>query len=157
MSGGSLSCLTGLPAFRTERILNLLSCSRIATLDDAANAANALFRRLFVIGGDFDRKRRTISRADAVAALGIDEASLRGGLAWSDATAESYQAAMVDASQRFRGFLALGVVSVASSPTVLRLLEEQGRRVDGAQPIDVILDEPSAVLVGAAGQGKTTT
>jgi hypothetical protein len=139
------------------RILNLLSRGRIATLDDAANATNALFRRLFVVGGNVDLHRRTIGRADVLTTLGIDEASLRGGLAWSDATEASYRAAIVDASRQFHGFLPLDVVSVASTSMVLRLLEQPGRRIDGAQPLDVILDESHAVLVGATGQGKTTT
>jgi hypothetical protein len=117
------------------RILTLLSRSRIATLDDAVNAANALFRRLFVIGGNVDLKRRMISRAEVLAALGIDEASLRGGLVWSDATAESYRVAIVDASRQVHGFLPLDVMSVASTPKVLRLLGQQGRSVETAQPL----------------------
>jgi hypothetical protein len=139
------------------RILTLLSRSRIATLDDAANAANALFRRLFVIGGNIGLGRRTISRTEVLAALGIDEVSLRGGLAWSNATMESYRAAIVDASRQVHGFFPLDVMSVASTPKVLRLLERPGRSVETAQPLDVVLDDSSAVLVGATGQGKTTT
>jgi len=45
------------------RILTLLSRARLATPEDAANAANALLRTLFIIGGSADFERRTISRA----------------------------------------------------------------------------------------------
>ncbi|MCM3882240.1 NACHT domain-containing NTPase [Frankia sp. R82] len=139
------------------RILTLLGRGRIATLDDAVNATNALFRRLFIIGGDTDLKRRTISRADVLTALGIEEASLQGGLAWSAETAVAYRAAMSDTGRQVRGFLPLDLVSVASTPTVLRLLHPQSRRSDVAEPSHVILGQARAVLVGAAGQGKTIT
>jgi len=44
------------------RILALLSRVRLATPEDAVNATNALMRRLFIVGGDIDLSRRTVSR-----------------------------------------------------------------------------------------------
>jgi hypothetical protein len=139
------------------RVLNLLGRGHIATLADATNAVNALFRRLFVIGGEVDLKRRTVSRAEVLGALGLDEASLRDGLAWSDAAAESYRAAMIHASQQSQEFLPFDVVSVAATPMVLRLMEQPGRQGDGALPLDAVLDGSSVALIGATGAGKTTT
>lgn len=140
------------------RILNLLQRSRPATPDDASNAANRLFRRLFVIGGDVDLAKRRISRPEVLAALGISEASLLGGLPWSDTVAASYRAVVAEASGQLRGFLPLDVVSVVSTPTVLRLLQQTDTpSPERPQSSDVVLDEAQAVLIGATGQGKTTT
>jgi hypothetical protein len=44
------------------RVLTLMQRARLATLEDAENAVNGLFRQLFVIGGHVDLKRRTVSR-----------------------------------------------------------------------------------------------
>lgn len=138
------------------RVLLVLQRARAAVLADAEAAVNRLYRRLFVVGGKVDHQQRTITRADVLAALGVDESSLVGGLAWSDAVAESYRAAVVEFSQQARGFVLLDVISVTSVPQVMRLLDAPDRRSGHAQSLDVILDERQAVLVGATGQGKTT-
>jgi len=137
------------------RILTLLQRARLATLDDAENAVNALFRRLFVVGGNVDLQRRTISRAEVLAALGLSEASLLGGAPWSQETVAAYRAAVQEDSRRPAGFVPLDVVPVASAPRVLRFLEGPVRDGRGEQCLDVVLEEETAALVGATGQGKT--
>jgi hypothetical protein len=141
----------------TTRILTLLSRARLATLEDAENAVNALFRRLFVIGGTIDLEHRTISRADVLAALGLSEANLRGGVGWSRDIAAAYRAAVLEDSRRPVGFVPLHVVPVASAPRVLRFVQELGRddKSEREQSLDSVLEEQSAALVGATGQGKT--
>ena len=137
------------------RILTLMQRARLATLEDAENAVNGLFRRLFVIGGHVDLKRRTVSRAEVLAALGLSEASLRGGASWSQETVAVYRAAVQEDSCRPSGFVPLDVVPVASAPRVLRFLEGPERNGRGEQNLDVVLEEETAALVGATGQGKT--
>lgn len=137
------------------RILTLLQRARLATLEDAENAVNALFRRLFVIGGNVDLKRRTISRADVFAALSLSEASLRGGAPWSQETVAAYRAAVHEDSRRPTGFVPLDVVPVASAPRVLRFLEGPERDGQDEQSLGAVLEEQTAALVGATGQGKT--
>ena len=112
------------------RILTLLERARLATLEDAENAVNALFRRLFVIGGDVDLNRRTISRADVLAALGLSEADLRSGAPWSQETVAAYRAAVQEDSRPPTEFVPLGVVPVAfCSP--LAVLGRAGARWPG--------------------------
>ena len=137
------------------RILTLLERARLATAEDAENAVNALFRRLFVIGGDVDLNRRTISRADVLAALGLSEADLRSGAPWSQETVAAYRAAVQEDSRRPTEFVPLGVVPVASAPRVLRFLDGPERDGQGEQSLDAVLEETTAALVGATGQGKT--
>jgi len=137
------------------RILALLSRARIATPEDAANAANALLRRLFIVGGSIDLRRRTISRAQVLDALGLDEASLQGDLAWSQDTAAAYRAAVAEGSRQVRGFVAMNVVSAAAVPSVLRLMHESDRSPD-PQSLDAVLREQAVALVGATGEGKST-
>jgi len=137
------------------RILMLLERARLATLKDAENAVNALFVRLFVIGGNVDLKRRTVSRADVLAALGLSEANLRGGAPWSQETVAAYRAAVQEDSRRPTRFIPLDVVPVASAPRVLRFLEGPERDGQGEQSLDAVLEEETAALVGATGQGKT--
>ena len=108
------------------RILALLSRARLATLEDAASAANALLRKLFIIGGSPDSGRRTITRAEVLAALGLDEASLQGDLAWSQDTAAAYRAAVAADSLRGREIVPINVVPAAATPRVLRLLARPG-------------------------------
>ena len=137
------------------RILTLLSRARIATPEDAANAANALLRQLFIVGSSIDLRRRTISRAQVLDALGLDEASLRGDLAWSQDTAAAYRAAVAEGSRQVRGFVPMNVVSAAAVPSVLRLMHEPDRSRD-PQSLDAVLREQAAALVGATGEGKST-
>ena len=137
------------------RILTLLQQARLAALEDAENAVNALFKRLFLIGGNVDLKRRTISRADVLTALGLSEASLRGGAPWSQEVVASYRAAVQEDSLRRSGFVPLDVVPIASAPRVLRFLEGPQRNGQGPQNLDAVLEEETAALVGATGQGKT--
>lgn len=137
------------------RILTLMQRARLATLDDAENAINALFRRLFIIGGNVDLKRRIISRTEVLAALGLSEASLRGGAPWSQETVAAYRAAVQEDSRRPAGFVPLDVVPIASAPHVLRFLEGPERDGRGEQSLDAVLEEETAALVGATGQGKT--
>jgi hypothetical protein len=49
----------------------------------------------------------------------------------------------------------LDVMPVASAPRVLRFLEGPERNRRGEQNLDVVLEEETAALVGATGQGKT--
>ena len=129
------------------RILTLLQRARLATPDDAENAVNALFRRLFVVGGNVDLKRRTISRAEVLAVLGLSEASLLGGAPWSQKTVAAYRAAVQEDSRRPAGFVPLDVVPVASAPRVLRFLEGPERDYGRSeQNLDVVLEEETAVV-----------
>ena len=136
------------------RILALLSRARLATLQDAASAANALLRKLFIIGGSPDPGRRTITRAEVLAALGLDEATLQGGLAWSQDTAAAYLAAVAADSLQGREIVPINVVS-AATPRVLRLLHAPDSP-GAAQSLDTVLGEQAAGLVGATGEGKST-
>ena len=116
------------------RILTLLSRARLATPEDAASAANALLRKLFIIGGSTDFERRTISRAEVLDALGVDEASLQGDLAWSQDTAAAYRAAVAEDSLQGHGFVPMNVVPAAATPSVLRLLHDPDSRRGRAEP-----------------------
>ncbi len=136
------------------RILALLSRARLATLEDAASAANAVLRKLFIIGGSPDPGRRTITRAEVLAALGLDEASLQGDLAWSQDTAAAYRAAVAHESLQGREIVPINVVS-AATPRVLRLLHASDSP-RAAQSLDTVLGEQAAALVGATGEGKST-
>lgn len=136
------------------RILTLLSRARLATPEDAASAANALLRDLFIIGGSTDPGRRTISRAEVLEALGLDEASLQGELAWSQSTAAAYRAAVAEDSLQDRGIVPMNVVPAAASPRVLRLLRDPDSP-RAAQSLDTVLGEQAAALVGATGSGKS--
>ena len=137
------------------RILALLSRARLATLEDAASAANALLRKLFIIGGSPDPGRRTITRAEVLAALGLDEASLQGDLAWSQDTAAAYRAAVAADSLQGREIVPINVVPAAATPRVLRLLHAPDSP-GAAQSLDTVLGEQAAALVGATGEGKST-
>lgn len=137
------------------RILTLLSRARLATLEDAVSAANALLRKLFIIGGNPDPVRRTITRAEVLAALGLDEASLQGDLAWSQDTAAAYRAAVSADSLQGREILPINVVPAAATPRVLRLLHAPDSP-GAAQGLDTVLGEQAAALVGATGEGKST-
>lgn len=136
------------------RILTLLSRTRLATPEDAVSAANALLRRLVVIGGSNDPSRRTISRAEVLDALGLDEASLAGDLVWSRDTAATYRAAVAQDSLGDSGIVPINVVP-AAAPRVLQLLRATGR-TEAEQNLDTVLEEQSAVLAGATGEGKST-
>lgn len=141
-----------------RNIQRLLERSRIVTTTDAENAANQLFRLLFVRGGEFDLNRRTFSRVDLLAELGLDESDLGGGVAWSDALAGQLRQAVAAASQRPAHFIPLDVVAVSTQPAVLRLLGPGDLSGDdGPQNLSDVLDDPAVVLVGATGQGKTTS
>ena len=137
------------------RILTLLSRARLPTPEDAASAANALLRKLFIIGGSTDSGRRTISRADVLDALGLDEASLQGDLAWSQETAAAYRAAVAEDSLQAHGFVPMNVVPAAATPRVLRLLHDPDS-LGAAQSLDAVLGEQAVALVGATGEGKST-
>lgn len=137
------------------RILTLLGRARLATPQDAANAVSALLRQLFVAGGSIDLKRRTVSRAQVLDALGLDEASLQGDLAWSREAAAAYCAAVADDSGQGPRLVPVAVVPAPSAPGVLRLT----RNLDygsSAQHLDAVLGEQCAALVGATGEGKST-
>jgi energy-coupling factor transporter ATP-binding protein EcfA2 len=136
------------------RILTLLSRARLATPEDAASAANSLLRKLFIIGGSTDSGRRTISRAEVLDALGVDEASLQGDLAWSQETAAAYRAAVAEDSLQGHGFVPMNVVA-AATPRVLRLLHDPDS-LGAAQSLDAVLGEQAVALVGATGEGKST-
>lgn len=141
-----------------RNIQRLLERSRLATTTDAENAANRLFRLLFVRGGEFDVGRRTFSRAELLAVVGLDESDLSGGVAWSDALAAQLRYAVAAAGQRPPHFLPLEVVAVSTQPAVLRLLGPGDFGGDGDQrTLSDVLDDPVVVLVGATGQGKTTS
>lgn len=137
------------------RILTLLQRARLATPEDAESASNALLRKLFVIGGTTDLEHRTISRAEVLDALGLDEASMQGDLAWSEDTAAAYRAAVAEDSLQAHGFAPMNVVSAAATPSVLRLLYAPDSP-QGAQSLDAVLAEQAAALVGATGEGKST-
>jgi hypothetical protein len=136
------------------RTLMLLSRARLATPEDAANATNVLLRRLFIMGGDTDLARRTISRGDVLDALGLDEASLQGGLAWSQDTAAAYRAAVCGEDPGAPAFVPLGVLPTAAAPRVLGHRPDPGQ-AEVRQSLDAVLGERSAVLIGATGVGKT--
>jgi hypothetical protein len=138
------------------RVLTLLSRARLTTPDDATNAVNALLRRVFVVGGDIDLRRRTVSRTDVLHALGLDESNLRGAVAWSMDTADEYRAVVAEDSRRVRGFVPLNVALARPVPHVLRLMTEPAHAGGTVESLDVVLTEQTAVLVGAAGQGKST-
>jgi hypothetical protein len=136
------------------RILTLLGRARLAAPEDSANATNALLRRLFVVGGSIDLKRRTISRAQVLDALGLDEASLQGDLAWSRETAAAYCAAVADESRQAPLIVPVDVMPAASAPGVLRLMRNLDRG-SSPQQLDAVLEEQCAALVGATGEGKS--
>ncbi|MCM4080623.1 hypothetical protein [Paractinoplanes hotanensis] len=147
-------------AVAESRVLSLLSRGRLATLDDATNAVNALYRHMFVVGGSVELSRRTISRPQVLAALGIDDRWLAGGLSWSTAVAEKYRSVMAEPGRRAHGFVPLGLKSVAATPLVLRLLGPSAASdasVNAVVRCEILLDQRRAVLVGATGQGKTST
>jgi hypothetical protein len=137
------------------RILTLLNRARLATPEDAASAANALLRKLFIIGGSTDFGRRTISRAEVLDALGLDETSLQGDVAWSQDTAAAYRAAVAEESLQGSAFVPMNVVPAAAAPSVLRLLHDPDR-AGVAHSLDAVLGEQAAALVGATGEGKST-
>jgi WD40 repeat protein len=62
-----------------RRIHALLERTRPTTTDEAQSAANKLFVKLFVAGGRVDLARRTITRSEVLATLGVDERSRPGG------------------------------------------------------------------------------
>jgi hypothetical protein len=138
------------------QILRLLERSRIATTDDAADAANRLFRRFFLVGGQVDLARRVVSRNEIVAALGINEESLRGGLPWSNATVTAYRAAIARTAVNHSRVLPPYVVEIASEPAVLRMMTMTAAdHGNEREPIDALLGEPLVALTGASGAGKT--
>jgi hypothetical protein len=141
------------------RILALLSRARLATQEDAVNAANALLRTLFINGSSTDLARRTIGRAEVLQALGLDEASLQDGLAWSQDTAVAYRVAVAEGKLQIPAFVPMTVRATAAAPRVLDLVRDPERdraKTSVKRSLDVVLGQHSAVLIGATGEGKST-
>jgi hypothetical protein len=141
------------------RILALLSRARLATLDDAVNAVNALLRTLFINGSSSDLARRTISRAEVLRALRLDEASLQDGLAWSQDTAAVYRVAVAEGDLQVPSFIPMTIRTTVPVPRVLDLVRDPDRdraKANVKRSLDAVLGEQSAVLIGATGEGKST-
>lgn len=126
------------------RILALLSRARLATLDDAVNAVNALLRTLFINGSSSDLARRTISRAEVLRALRLDEASLQDGLAWSQDTAAAYRVAVAEGDLQVPSFIPMTIRTTVPVPRVLDLVRDPDRdraKANVKRSLDAVLGE----------------
>jgi hypothetical protein len=140
------------------QILRLIERSRVVTSEDAADAANRLFRIFFLVGGRPELARRVVTRAEIVDILGISEASLLGGLAWSAETATAYRIAIAQRRTDQTEVLMPCVQGVAAEPSVLRLASAATVKPTNEQAsIDTVLTEPVVGITGFSGTGKTVS
>lgn len=140
-----------------HRVLWLMQRARPAALEDAKAVVDGLWRLLFLIGGMPHPSNREVTRDELLARLGLSEADLAGGEAWGDATVRRYRDSILAEPLR-DDVVALDVLPAASLPHVLRLVSQDGtERAQLQEPVTVLLDSAPSLLIGATGEGKTTS
>lgn len=140
-----------------HRVLWLMQRSRPAALEDAIAMVDGLFRHLFLVGSMPHPSQREVGRDELLTRLGLSEADLASGEAWGDVTARRYSEAILAEPIR-NDIVALDVLPAASLPRVLRLASQEGGEAALLQePVTVLLDSAPSLLIGATGEGKTTS
>ena len=116
------------------RILTLLSGRAWRRRKTRRTLSMRLLRRLFVIGGNIDLKRRTISRAEVLAALGLMRRACGAARPGRRKPLRPTALPSRRTAAGQRDSCPLNVVPVASAPRVLRLLDGPGAVPGRAEP-----------------------
>ena len=147
-------------AMAESRVRRLLGLAGPVPEDAAERAVDRLFRHFAVEGGEARIERRTFSRTDLAAVLGLDLDLVDRGSMWDASVAAEYQSAIA-VEEHPHGLVQLAaMLDPSASVPALALLVRSDDQDDNSTPIpavDLLRAGHSSGLCGAAGTGKTTT
>jgi hypothetical protein len=144
-------------AMAENRARRLLALVGPVSGDAPQAVVDRLFRLFAVHGGERAIERRTFTREDLAAAVGVDLSAIDSGDGWSDEIATIYRSA-VAAEQALHPLVELAAL-LDSTPTApaLALTVTSDDEPRAVVPASTLIDgSGGAGVCGAAGTGKTT-